>query len=122
MTDIVLKEHHCGHGHGHHLYTTSAVIIWKQADQYANIILRRSTFHTICTVVLIIGIIFQNAGLRDLGLEAGITAEGSVNRVMDGKMYNRTVHMHKSIDLHGLNSTLGRRRRDQTRPRLLPRS
>ena len=45
----------------------------------------------------ILGARFQDGGLRDLCIEAGIIEVGSVNRVMDGKMYNRAVRMHKSI-------------------------
>jgi hypothetical protein len=67
------------------LYAKATEIIWKHADQYANIIFRLGT---ICNVMSILGARFQDAGLRDLRIEAGIIAEGSVNRVMDGKMYN----------------------------------
>ena len=35
--------------------------------------------------------LFQDAGLKDICIEAGIVAEGSINGVLDGKHYNRAV-------------------------------
>ena len=79
------------------LYAKAAEIIWKHADQYANIILRLGISQTICNVTSNLSTRFQDAGLRDLYIEASIIAEGSINRVMDGNMYNRAVRVHKSI-------------------------
>ena len=42
-----------------------------------------------------IGNMFGDAGLRDLAVELGVIAEGSINRVLEGKQYNRTVCFHK---------------------------
>ena len=36
-------------------------------------------------------------GLKDICIEAGIVAEGSINGVLDGKHYNRAVRVHKYI-------------------------
>ena len=49
------------------------------------------------TLLAIIGKGFQDAGLRDLCIDSGIVAEGSVSGVLDGKMYNRAVRTHKYI-------------------------
>ncbi len=45
----------------------------------------------------IIGKRFRDAGLKDICIESGIVAEGSVNGVLDGKHYNRAVRVHKCI-------------------------
>lgn len=79
------------------LHAKASEITWKQKDAYANIILRLGTFHTICNVLSIIGKRFQDAGLRDLYIESGIIAEGSITSVLDGKMYNHAVRVHKCI-------------------------
>ncbi|KAG1651588.1 hypothetical protein GQR58_026913 [Nymphon striatum] len=34
-------------------------------------------------------------GLRDLAVESGVIAEGSIDKVLDGKQYNRGVRLHK---------------------------
>ena len=55
------------------------------------------TFHTICNALSILGKQFQDAGLNDICIEAGIVAEGSVSGVLNGKHYNRAVRTHKYI-------------------------
>ena len=52
-------------------------------------------FYTACTLLSIIGKRFQDAGLRDLCVESGVIAEGSVAGVLDGRRYNRGVRLHK---------------------------
>ena len=79
------------------LYAKAAEIVWKHQDTYAAILLRLGTFHTICNLLSIIGKRFQDVGLRDLCIESGIIAEGSVSSVLDGKMYNRGVRVHKYV-------------------------
>ena len=56
------------------LYAKTAEIIWKQADQYANLILRLDIFHTIWNVMSIHCTRFKDVGIRDLCNEAGIIA------------------------------------------------
>ena len=54
-------------------------------------------FHVICNLLSIIGKLFRDAGLRDLAVEAGVIAEGSIDKVLDGKQYNRRVRIHKLV-------------------------
>ena len=79
------------------LFAKAAEVAWKEHDRYGSIILRLGTFHTICNLLSIIGKRFQDAGLRDLCAEAGIMDEGSVSSVLEGKMYNRAVRVHKCV-------------------------
>ena len=72
------------------LFAKATEVAWKEHDRYGSIILRLGTFHTICNLLSIIGKRFQDAGLRDLYVEAGIMAEGSVSSALEVKMYNRT--------------------------------
>ena len=52
-------------------------------------------FYTACTLLSIIGKRFQDAGSRDLCVESGAIAEGSVAGVLDGRRYNRGVRLQK---------------------------
>ena len=52
-------------------------------------------FHTECTLLSIIWKRFQDAGLRDVFIESGVIAEGSVTAVLEGRRYNRAVRFHK---------------------------
>ena len=79
------------------LYSKATEIAWKHTSKYANIILRMGTFHTIMTLLAIIGKRFQDSGLRDTCIESGIIAEGSVHGVLEGRMYKRAVRVHKII-------------------------
>ena len=49
--------------------------------------------------------LFRDAGLKDICIEAGIVAEGSVNGVLDGKHYNRAVRVHRWV--HTVETGLG---------------
>ena len=79
------------------LYAKAFEVTWKNRDLYGYILLRLGTFHTIFNVLSIIGKRFQDAGLRDICIEFGILAEGSVSSIIEGKMYNRAVRVHKYI-------------------------
>ena len=57
--------------------------------------LRMRVFQTACTLLSIIGKRFQDADLRDLCVESGVIAEGSVVGVLDWGRYNRGVILHK---------------------------
>ena len=79
------------------LYAKATVIASKHTSKYANIILRMNTFHTVLTLLDIIGKRFQDAGLRDTCIESGIIAEGSIYCVLEGRMYSRAVRVHTII-------------------------
>ena len=79
------------------LYAKATEIAWKHTSKYANIILRMGTFHTIITLLAIIGKRSQDAGLLDTCIESWIIAEGSASGVMEGRMYNQAVRVHKYI-------------------------
>jgi hypothetical protein len=79
------------------LYAKATEIIWKRSDTFSEIVPRLGVFHTVCTLLSVIGKRFQDAGLRDLCIESGVIAEGSVGGVLDGRKYNRAVRFHKLL-------------------------
>ncbi|KAL9979552.1 hypothetical protein ACROYT_G017230 [Oculina patagonica] len=79
------------------LYAKATEIQWKHSERFKDLVLRMGVFHTACTLLSIVGKRFQNAGLRDLCVESGVIAEGSVSGVLDGRRYNRAVRCHKLI-------------------------
>ena len=62
---------------------------------FKGLALGMGAFHTVCTPLSIIGKRFQDAGLRDICIESGVIAGGSVSGVLDGRRYNRGVIFHK---------------------------
>eukprot|EP00058_Branchiostoma_floridae_P015562 XP_002601050.1 hypothetical protein BRAFLDRAFT_102388 [Branchiostoma floridae] len=79
------------------IYAKATEVIWKHKDIFKPIVIGMGSFHTCCTLLAIIGKRFQGAGLRDLAIESGVVAEGSVSGVMDGRRYNRAVRFHKLV-------------------------
>ena len=79
------------------LFAKATEIAWKHTDKFSNIILRMGTFHTICNALSILGKRFQDAGLKDICIEAGLVAEGSVGGVLNGKHYNHSLRTHRYI-------------------------
>ena len=77
------------------LYAKATEIVWKYPDMFKGIVLRMGAFHTICTLLSILGKRFQDADLSDICIEAGMIAEGSASGVLDGRRYNRAVRFHK---------------------------
>ena len=58
------------------LYAKAVEVTWKHPDKFkTTIIIRPGVFHTICTLLAIVGKRFQDAGLRDLCIESGVTAD-----------------------------------------------
>ena len=63
----------------------------------SNAVLRLGGFHTLCTLLVVIGKRFADAGLRDLLVETGVFSDGSVSSVLDGKQYYRAIRAHKIV-------------------------
>ena len=63
---------------------------------YDKVVLMMGNFHTsICNFMSSIGKMFGEAGLHDIAVKSGFIAEGSINKVLEGKQYNRVVRLHK---------------------------
>ena len=45
----------------------------------------------------IIGTLYGDAGLRELAVQSEVLAEGSIERVLEDKNYNRAVRLHKMV-------------------------
>ena len=94
MDTLELKEIVCVFDQA--LYAKAAEITWKH-EKFKNLILRMGAFHTICNLLSTIGKRFQDAGLRDVCVESGVIAEGSITAVMEGRKYKRAVRLHKIV-------------------------
>ena len=77
------------------LYAKATEVQWKQSERFKDIVLRMGVFHTACTLLSIIGKRFGDTGWRDLCVESGVLAEGSVAGGLNGRRYNRGVRLHK---------------------------
>ena len=64
------------------VFAKAAEIVWKQKELFSNILLRMGAFHTLCTALSILGKRFRDACLKDICIEAGRVAEGSMVSLM----------------------------------------
>ena len=79
------------------MYEKAVEVSWRHSERFKNIVFRMGVFHTCCNLMGTIGKRFKDAGLRDMAVESGIIAEGSVENVLSGKKYNRAVRFHKLV-------------------------
>ena len=77
------------------IYFKTTEILWKNPVLYKNILVLMGVFHTITMLVVIFGIKFGEAGLQDIAIESNFIEKGSVDRLLNGKHYNRGVRLHK---------------------------
>lgn len=79
------------------IYAKALEVKWKRADEFKSVVLRMGAFHVACVFLAVIGKRFAGSGLRDLMLESGVVAEGSLQGVLSGKHYNRSIRVHKLV-------------------------
>ena len=56
-----------------------------------------SIFHIIMIFLGVIGKRFADVGLKDLLIQSGVVAEGSIDKSLCGKQYNRSVRSVKLV-------------------------
>ena len=79
------------------IYAKAVEVAWSDQSKFESVVIRLGAFHTICTFLAVIGKRFGEAGLRDIAIESGVIAEGSIKGVFHGKQYNRAVRFHKLL-------------------------
>lgn len=77
------------------IYCKAQTIRWQEPIFLKKIVIRLGAFHTTMTALACIGKRFQEAGLPDILIEAGVVDTGSVTDVMNGYIYNRSIRCHK---------------------------
>lgn len=79
------------------IYSKVQQIRWTNPVFMERLIVRLGEFHTCLSFLGILGKRFGSAGLRDLMIESGIVAQGSINGVITGHHYNRSIRAHKLL-------------------------
>ena len=77
------------------IYAKAVEIKWKKMDQFKDCVVMLGIFHLRMMYLGIIGKRFKDAGLRDVLVQSQIVAEGSIERALTGKIYNRAVRCYK---------------------------
>ena len=79
------------------IYAKAIEASWKHQELLQDLVLRLGTFHTTGMVLAVIGQHFGAVRLRDIVIESKVITEGSVEKILNGKNYNRAVCFHKSM-------------------------
>ena len=79
------------------IFAKAVEIKWKHPEKYENCIIMLGIFHMLMMFLGIIGKRFKDGGLRDVLVQSGVIAEGSVEKTLSGKMYNRAVRYCKIV-------------------------
>ncbi|GBM17909.1 hypothetical protein AVEN_108996-1 [Araneus ventricosus] len=77
------------------IYSKAQQIRWKEEKYKTSLVIRLGEFHVSMSFLAVIGKRFKDAGLYNILVESGIVAEGSINGVLSGKCYNRSIRCHK---------------------------
>lgn len=79
------------------IYAKAQQIRWADDHLQKRTIVRMGEFHTTMSFMSTVGKRFKNAGMVDILIEAEIIAEGSINGVVSGHHYNRSIRAHKLL-------------------------
>ena len=79
------------------IYSKIQQIRWKNDVFNQRLVVRLGEFHTVMAFLSVIGKRFKDAGLINIIIESEIVAAGSVDGVISGKHYNRSLRTHKLL-------------------------
>ena len=77
------------------IYSKVQELRWKNEAYMSRTIIRLGEFHVLMSFLGILGKRFGDAGWSDILIEANVVAGGSMNGVLTGHEYNRSVRSHK---------------------------
>ena len=69
-------------------------IIWQKPCLYKNVIIHLGVFHTMMSYLAAQGKIMKGSCFEEIVIEAGLCANGSLEKALSGKHYNRSMRMH----------------------------
>lgn len=76
-------------------YAKAVEVQWKNRDVFKDLVLMLGGFHLLMMYLAILGCRYGDAGLREIAVQSEVIAEGSIDKALEGKHYNRAVRMHK---------------------------
>ena len=66
-------------------YAKAAEIFWRHRDMFENLAIMLGGFHLLMMLLGVMGMRFGDAGLREIEIQSGAVAEGSIEKVLEGK-------------------------------------
>ena len=78
-------------------YAKAMEVYWKHKTLFDGVVVMMGGFHLLMMLLGVIGSRFGDAGIRELAVQSDVVAEGSIDKVISGKHYNRAVRLHKIV-------------------------
>ena len=78
-------------------YAKAMEVYWKHKELFCGLVIMIRGFHLLLMLLGVMGSRFGDAGLRELAVQSDVVAEGSVDKALSGKQYNRAVRLHKCV-------------------------
>ena len=79
------------------IYSKAIKIKLEERQKFENIVRMMGMFHMLMMYMHILSKRFSDAGIPDILIQSGTIAEGSVDKVLCGKMYNRGIRAYNGI-------------------------
>ena len=76
-------------------YAKAIEIYWKNKGLFKNLQVMMGGFHLLIIPLGVIGSRLSEAGLKELAIQSEVVAKGSIDKVLNGKNYNRAVRFCK---------------------------
>jgi len=70
-------------------------VMWNNPECYKKVFIHLGAFHIICCYLGAVGKLMTGSGLEEIILESGICSSGSIEQVLSGKHYNRSLRVHQ---------------------------
>ena len=77
------------------IYAKAIEIKWREKEKFKNCVVIMGLLHMLMMYMHILKKRFSEAGLRDVLIQSNVIVEGSVDKALSGKMYNRGVRVYK---------------------------
>jgi len=79
------------------IYAKAKEIQWRRPDEFKATVLRLGGFHMAMVFLAVIGKRHAESGLEDILIESKAFGPTTVDAIMRGKMYNRSIRAHKMV-------------------------
>lgn len=79
------------------IYAKAQEIRWQTSSYMERLVIRMGEFHTAMAYLSCLGKIFADAGFQDIMIESEVVAAGSIDGVITGHHYNRSIRAHKLL-------------------------
>ena len=76
---------------------TAYALVWHHKLLFSDVIIHLGIFHIISAYLKAVGKVLSGSGFEDILIDSKVCATGSIDGVLRGKHYNRSIRVHKNV-------------------------